>query len=76
MDLGDLTGRTELAGTQISGLAYSSRDVEPGDLFFCVRGFASDGHDYAPDAIQNGAVAVVCERPLGLGPVDEVIAVG
>lgn len=73
MDLGDLTGRTELAGTQISGLAYSSRDVEPGDLFFCVRGFASDGHDYAPDAIQNGAVAVVCERPLGLGVPELVV---
>lgn len=67
MDLGELTGEEALSGTQISGLAYSSRDVEPGDLFFCVRGYTTDGHDYAPDAIQNGAAALVCERPLGLG---------
>jgi UDP-N-acetylmuramoyl-L-alanyl-D-glutamate--2,6-diaminopimelate ligase len=72
MDLGQITGDEALSGTEISGLAYSSRDVEPGDLFFCVRGCASDGHDYAPDAIQNGAAAIVCERPLGLG-VPEVL---
>ena len=73
MDLGQLTGEEALSGTQISGLAYSSRDVEPGDLFFCVRGYTTDGHDYAPDAIQNGAVALVCERPLGLGVPELVV---
>src|SRR5437764_5074196 len=56
----------------VSGLAYSSQAVKPGDLFFCVRGFTSDGHDFAPDAVERGAVALVCERPLGLG-VPEVI---
>jgi UDP-N-acetylmuramoyl-L-alanyl-D-glutamate--2,6-diaminopimelate ligase len=57
---------------EISGLAYSSRAVEPGDLFFCVRGFRSDGHDYAPDAVARGASALVCERELGFG-VPEVL---
>jgi UDP-N-acetylmuramoyl-L-alanyl-D-glutamate--2,6-diaminopimelate ligase len=57
---------------EISGLAYSSENVTPGALFFCVPGFRSDGHDFAPDAVQRGAVALVCERPLGLG-VPEVI---
>src|SRR5919204_3352579 len=52
---------------EVSGLAYSSSAVEPGDLFFCVRGFKSDGHDFAPDAVARGAAALVCERPLGLG---------
>src|SRR5207248_1905561 len=42
------------------------------DLFFCVRGFKSDGHDFAPEAVERGAVALVCERPLRLG-VPEVV---
>src|SRR3954470_22271417 len=57
---------------EVSSLAYRSSSVTPGTLFFCVRGFTSDGHDFAPDAVQRGAVALVCERPLGLG-VPEVI---
>lgn len=57
---------------EISALAYSSKSVVPGALFFCVRGFTSDGHDYARDAVERGAAALVCERPLGLG-VPEVI---
>jgi UDP-N-acetylmuramoyl-L-alanyl-D-glutamate--2,6-diaminopimelate ligase len=50
----------------VSGLAYSSQSVTPGALFFCVPGFRADGHDFAPDAVARGAVALVCERPLGL----------
>jgi UDP-N-acetylmuramoyl-L-alanyl-D-glutamate--2,6-diaminopimelate ligase len=57
---------------EIESLAYASDRVEPGALFFCVPGFRSDGHDFAPDAVQRGAVALVCQRPLGLG-VPEVI---
>ena len=57
---------------EISGLAYSSTSVSPGALFFCVRGFTSDGHDFARDAVERGAAALVCERPLGLG-VPEVV---
>jgi UDP-N-acetylmuramoyl-L-alanyl-D-glutamate--2,6-diaminopimelate ligase len=52
---------------EITGLAYDSRSVAPGDLFFCVSGFRSDGHEFAPQAVQSGAVALVVERPLGLG---------
>src|ERR1700755_2303375 len=52
---------------EITGLAYDNRAVEPGTLFFCVPGFTRDGHEYAPDAIARGAVALVVERPLNLG---------
>jgi len=52
---------------EISGLAYSSASVSEGALFFCVPGFTADGHDFAPDAVQRGAAALVCERPLELG---------
>jgi UDP-N-acetylmuramoyl-L-alanyl-D-glutamate--2,6-diaminopimelate ligase len=52
---------------EITALAYSSRSVVPGALFFCVPGFTADGHDFAPDAVERGAAALVCQRPLGLG---------
>ncbi|MBV9414850.1 MAG: UDP-N-acetylmuramoyl-L-alanyl-D-glutamate--2,6-diaminopimelate ligase [Solirubrobacterales bacterium] len=54
-------------GVEISGLAYDNRAVVPGTLFFCVPGFTRDGHEYAPEAIARGAVALVVERPLDLG---------
>src|SRR3954467_827644 len=57
---------------EISGLAYSSEAVAPGFLFFCVPGFTSDGHDFAPQAVERGAAALVCQRRLGLG-VPEVV---
>ena len=57
----------------ITGLAYSSRDVRPGFAFFCVPGFKADGHDFAPDAVERGAAALVCERPLGLGVPEAVV---
>ena len=52
---------------EVTSLAYDNRAVEPGALFFCVPGFTRDGHDYAPDAIGRGAVALVVERALDLG---------
>src|SRR4051794_20431835 len=66
MDLRELTG-SGAPGVEISSLAYATGDVAPGALFFCVRGFRADGHDFAPDAVERGAVALVVQRPLGLG---------
>jgi UDP-N-acetylmuramoyl-L-alanyl-D-glutamate--2,6-diaminopimelate ligase len=57
---------------EIGALAYRSESVTEGALFFCVRGFTADGHDFAPDAVKRGAAALVAERPLGLG-VPEVV---
>ena len=56
----------------IAGLAYRSEGVTPGTLFFCVPGFVVDGHEFASDAVRRGAVALLCERPLGTG-VPEVV---
>src|SRR5580704_1614939 len=52
---------------EVASLAYDSRMVAPGALFFCVVGGRSDGHEHAAQAIARGAVALVVERPLGLG---------
>lgn len=52
---------------EVRALAYDNRAVTPGTVFFCVPGFTRDGHDFAADAVARGAVALVVERPLGLG---------
>ncbi|MDE3070608.1 MAG: UDP-N-acetylmuramoyl-L-alanyl-D-glutamate--2,6-diaminopimelate ligase, partial [Acidobacteriota bacterium] len=57
---------------EIGSLAYDSSRVQPGALFFCVPGLRHDGHDFAPDALARGAVALVVEHPLGLG-VPEIV---
>ena len=71
MTLRDLMGRGA-PEVEISALAYSSDSVTPGALFFCVPGFRSDGHDFAPDAVKRGAAALVTQRELDLG-VPEVV---
>ncbi|NTU89698.1 MAG: UDP-N-acetylmuramoyl-L-alanyl-D-glutamate--2,6-diaminopimelate ligase [Actinobacteria bacterium] len=58
----------------VSGIAYASNKVQPGDLFFCVVGTANDGHIYASDAVSRGAKALVVERPLELAIPQFVVA--
>src|SRR3712207_6457680 len=72
MLLGDVLAVPDAPPVEIAALAYDNRRVEPGTLFFCVRGFTRDGHDLAPDAIGRGASALVVDHPLGLG-VPEVV---
>jgi UDP-N-acetylmuramoyl-L-alanyl-D-glutamate--2,6-diaminopimelate ligase len=50
------------AGAEILKLAYDSREVQPGTLFFAIQGDRADGHAYIPQALAKGAVAVVSER--------------
>ena len=69
MRLGELIGGAppDASDVEVTSLAYDNRTVTPGTLFFCVPGFTRDGHDFAPEAIARGAVALVVQRPLGLG---------
>jgi UDP-N-acetylmuramoyl-L-alanyl-D-glutamate--2,6-diaminopimelate ligase len=54
------------APTDVTDLAYDARAVVPGALFFCVPGQRADGHDFAAEAVDRGAAALVVERPLDL----------
>jgi UDP-N-acetylmuramoyl-L-alanyl-D-glutamate--2,6-diaminopimelate ligase len=56
----------EAGPVEVDDLAYDAGEAGPGTLFFCVPGSRADGHDFAGEAVANGAVALVVERPLDL----------
>lgn len=45
----------------INSINYDSRKVKDGDMFVCIKGFKSDGHNFIDAAINNGAKVIVCE---------------
>jgi UDP-N-acetylmuramoyl-tripeptide--D-alanyl-D-alanine ligase len=48
----------------LTGVSIDSRSVRPGDLFFCLPGQRTDGHDHALHALERGAAAIAATRPL------------
>lgn len=60
-------------GVNVSSVVHDSRTAGPGALFCCVPGAVTDGHDFAPIAVDAGAVALVCERQLPLTIVQAVV---
>ena len=63
------------ADEEVSGLAYRSDCVVPGEMFFCIVGLVVDGHTFAQDAIDRGATVLVVERKLYLAETDNVTLV-
>jgi len=64
----------ELQGDEtatIRGVTADSRQVKPGDLFICLPGFTVDGHDYAAQAVERGAAALLVEKFLPI-PVPQI----
>lgn len=59
-------GYAQAPGTpvQVNGLVEDSRQVVPGNGYVALQGAANDGHAFAPDAVANGAVAVLAERAI------------
>ncbi len=69
--LAALVAGAEIVGngaTTIDHITHDSRAARPGTLFACVPGAVVDGHDFAADAVANGATAVLAERRLPLDP--------
>ena len=60
------------ADAEIAALCSDSRASTPGALFFCTPGLNMDAHDFAPQAVEKGAAALIVERRLAL-PVPQVV---
>ena len=58
-------GTGKVDNPEITNIQSDSRRVEDGSLFVAVRGTATDGHAYIGNAIEKGAVAIVCEEAPG-----------
>ena len=54
-----ITGSTDV---ELTGINFDSRKVVPGDLFVAICGTSSDGHEFIPQALSAGAVAVLSEE--------------
>ena len=54
-----LIGNTDI---EIGALALSSKDVQPRDVFFAIKGVSVDGHQFIPQAVAQGASVIVCEK--------------
>ncbi len=54
-----ITGSTDV---ELTGINFDSRKVVPGDLFVAICGTSSDGHEFIPQALSAGAVAVLSEK--------------
>lgn len=59
----------------IQGVSHDSRRVKAGDVFVAVSGHEADGNQFAPEAVNRGAVAVVTDRPEALPPVTVPVVV-
>src|SRR6266545_1849774 len=66
---GDAAGDPEIA--RVTG---DSREVVPGAVFFALPGAERDGHDFVPEAVRRGAVAIVAERAVACAPAALLLA--
>lgn len=48
----------------VRDIVYHSKNARHGSLFVCIEGAAKDGHDFAKEAVEKGAVVIVCSKPL------------
>lgn len=58
---------------EVAGLTLDSRAVRPGFLFAALKGLTVDGRDFVPQALANGATAILTDRPLADAPVPVVL---
>ena len=71
MKLSELFEKVNIKGfvpdVEITSLCSDTRQITKDSVFFCLKGSARDGHDFAAQALERGACMVVVERDLGLG---------
>jgi UDP-N-acetylmuramoyl-L-alanyl-D-glutamate--2,6-diaminopimelate ligase len=59
VNIRSVTGST---GIEIKDIQIDSRKIKPGSLFIAIKGAAVDGYEFIEKAIEQGAVAIVCEK--------------
>ena len=67
--VGTIPGEIRIIGDQnveIANICEDSRKVQKGDLFICTPGLRMDAHQFAPQAVESGAAALMVERELPL----------
>ena len=57
----------------ITGISYNSKTTKKGDIFICLVGEHTDGHEYAQSAIENGAAALLVERKVQGTKIPQVV---
>lgn len=57
----------------ITGISYNSKTTKKGDIFVCLVGEHTDGHEYAQDAINAGAAALLVERKVEGTKIPQVV---
>jgi UDP-N-acetylmuramoyl-L-alanyl-D-glutamate--2,6-diaminopimelate ligase len=72
-ELGLVVEITGDPSTEVLSVTIDSRNVTPGSLFACVPGHRADGHDFAGEALEGGAAALLCERPLDVAVAQVVV---
>jgi UDP-N-acetylmuramoyl-L-alanyl-D-glutamate--2,6-diaminopimelate ligase len=83
VQLATLIGHIDVVGvrgdpesTEVLAVDFDSRQVRPGSLFCCVPGEHTDGHRHAADAVDRGAVALLCDHFLDLDVAQVRVAAG
>jgi UDP-N-acetylmuramoyl-tripeptide--D-alanyl-D-alanine ligase len=77
----EITVRRYDGGAMAQGYSIDSRTIQPGELFFAVKGERLDGHDFVEQALSRGAIAAVVGKdrvaryrsPVGLLAVDDTL---
>lgn len=53
-------------------LSINSKDVQEGDIFFCIKGSKFNGHDFIPDAVKNGAKIIIHDEDIKYPDIKDV----
>ena len=65
--IAEATGGIASTPFEVNGVAFDSREVEPGNLFIALKGEQADGHDFIPRALTAGAGGLLVDRDVN-GP--------
>ncbi|MCF8075324.1 MAG: UDP-N-acetylmuramoyl-L-alanyl-D-glutamate--2,6-diaminopimelate ligase, partial [Desulfotignum sp.] len=63
--LQDIVPSLPQTDVEITGIQTRAQNIQPGQLFLAIKGYAADAHDYIKIALDKGASAVVAQNNPG-----------